>query len=126
MSDNIRISGYGSDIGTPRNQVQQTHTGPYTGESRNGANFWHSYQTDTMGGNSGSPIIWANNGFAIGIHTNAGCNRAGTGSNNGISFEHDPLETALQDLPGLNTVYVDTVQPPGSEDGTIFTHMTRF
>jgi hypothetical protein len=68
-------------------------------------------------------MIWEDNGFAIGIHTNAGCTETG-GSNKGTSFEHDPLEDALQDLPGPNTIYVDNFagwdDVVTTGDGTIF------
>lgn len=119
----IRVTGYGTD-GSPdltRNQTQQTHTGLYTGESSSGANFWHTYQVDTTGGNSGSPIIWEDNGFTIGIHTNAGCiNPVGSSANSGTSFEHNPLENALETFPGPNVVYADLVRFGTTKDGTIF------
>jgi len=38
---------------------------------------------DTMGGNSGSGILRAANGRLVGVHTNGGCNAAGTGANFG-------------------------------------------
>ena len=120
---NVRITGYGADMGTS-NQTEQTHVGIYNGEGQNGNNFWHGYGVDTTGGNSGSPIIWEGSSFIIGIHTTGGCD---TGyENRGTSFEHDPLDNTLQNFPGTNTVYVDTVfQPPGwwpfwVETGSIF------
>ena len=117
----IRVTGYGSDGGTA-NFTNQTHNGPYVGESVSGANFWHRYQVDTTGGNSGSPILWTSNGYTIGIHTNAGCAADGSGANSGTSFEHNPLETAIQSFPGANTRYADAVAPyPSSgENGLIF------
>lgn len=117
----IRITGYGTDSSPSltRNQVQQTDTGPYQGESSSGANFWHRYRVDTTGGSSGSPIIWENNGFTLGIHTNAGCTSTG-GENKGTSFEHNPLENALEDFPGSGAVYVDRVRLGTLENGTIF------
>jgi V8-like Glu-specific endopeptidase len=39
---------------------------------------------DTMGGNSGSGILRATNGRIVGVHTNGGCNTAGTGANFGM------------------------------------------
>ena len=42
------------------------------------------------------------------------------GGNTGTSFEHDPLENALQTALGANVVYVDRVSPAPVEDGTIF------
>ncbi|GAB4325784.1 MAG: hypothetical protein Kow0059_21950 [Candidatus Sumerlaeia bacterium] len=125
VNDTIRITGYGTDS-TPdltRNQVQQTHTGPYVGETVDVTKYYHEYQVDTTGGNSGSPILWSTNGYTIGIHTNAGCGSSGgnpSGANAGTSFEHDPLENALQNFPGTNTRYVDLQRYGSLENGTIF------
>jgi V8-like Glu-specific endopeptidase len=121
-SSTIRITGHGTDS-TPtqtRNQIQQTHSGPWVSENSSGADRWHRYQVDTTGGNSGSPIIWTNNGFTIGIHTNAGCAADGTGANSGTSFEHNALETAVDNFPGNNTVYADLSRFGALENGTIF------
>ena len=117
----VRVTGCGVDSNTPtRNLALQTDTGTYEGETINGANIWQSHRVDTQGANSGSPIIWSANGLTIGIHTNAGCTSTG-GSNSGTSFEHTPLETALENFPGANTVYVDRGHPlPEAENGTIF------
>lgn len=123
-----RITGYGQDNvpgGTTggfnaQNQTEQTDTGAYNGENSSGARRWHRYRADTMGGNSGGPIIWNSNGLTIGIHTNGGCNATG-GSNSGTSFEHNPLENALQGFKGPNTVYVDQgMLTLATADGTIF------
>ncbi len=76
----IRITGYGVDSGTA-NQTEQTSTGPNAGSS--GTTM--RYQTDTEGGNSGSPVIDEATGNSVGIHTNAGCSTAGGGSNSGTS-----------------------------------------
>lgn len=139
--DMIRITGYGLD-NTPAGatggenaatRTNQTATGPYTGETVSGSDIWHNYQVDTTGANSGSPIIWETTGFTIGIHTNAGCeNPIGSSANTGTSFEHAPLQTALQNfLYGTGTVYVDRAFPttmlPASgstRDGTIFQPFT--
>jgi V8-like Glu-specific endopeptidase len=121
-SNTIRITGYGTDS-TPnltRNQIQQTNSGPYQGESSSGQDIWHRYRVDTTVGNSGSPIIWNSQNLTVGIHTNAGCTSTG-GENRGTSFEHNALENALQNFPGNNSVYVDKGMPVlASENGTIF------
>ncbi|MDP6409374.1 MAG: hypothetical protein QGI46_08360 [Planctomycetota bacterium] len=83
-SQQIRITGYGVDSSpSTYNQVQQTHVGPRL--SAGGSEM--EYQTDTQGGNSGSPVIWEETGFAVGIHTHGGCGTTsgnhGTGTNNG-------------------------------------------
>ncbi len=121
VNNTIRVTGYGVDTGTA-NRTEQTSTGPYVSETISGSDISHRYQVDTQGANSGSPIIWESNQFAIGIHTNAGCQPDGTGSNSGTSFEVNALETALAGFPGSNSKYVDAVQPPTSpaEDGSVF------
>lgn len=117
----IRITGYGADSEATRNKVEQTDTGPYKGESTSGSNIWHKHRADTRGANSGSPIIWnAYGNVVIGIHTNAGCTSSG-GTNSGTSFEHNALETALDDFPVTSTVYVDRGMPAlATETGTVF------
>lgn len=74
----ITITGYGVDTGSD-NQTQQTHTGPTASVS----STLVRYQTDTEGGNSGSPIIDAATGNAVGVHAYGGCRTSGTGSNYG-------------------------------------------
>jgi hypothetical protein len=123
----IRITGFGLDntpSGSTGNEnaqsyTEQTHTGPYQGESSSGGDIWHGYRVDTTGGNSGSPIIWEAQNLAIGIHTNGGCTASG-GENSGTSFEHDALENALADFAGGNTVYIDSGMPAWiPDDGSV-------
>jgi V8-like Glu-specific endopeptidase len=126
----IRITGHGSrdgSAGTPIpqewNSIGKTHTGNYV--SKSGTTL--RYAVDTTGGNSGSPIILESNGFAIGIHTNAGCTSTG-GSNQGTSYENaglqaflsNPLGTSIPFTtpPGLSTTFVSNNW--GSAGGTIF------
>lgn len=124
----IRITGYGTDSTPPgssggrnaQNQTNQTSTGPYVDEVVSADGIRHRYQTDTTGGNSGSPIIWNSNGLTIGIHTNAGCASNGSGANSGTSFEHNPLEGGLDNFPGSTTVYVDDGHVSNLENGTIY------
>lgn len=95
----IRITGYGTvsaPVSPTWNQVQKTHTGPYfqlTGTTVR-------YQTDTTGGNSGSPVFDMSTGLCIGIHTNAGCNSTG-GSNQGTAVHNAGLQTALANPHGV-------------------------
>ncbi|EAY23941.1 trypsin-like peptidase domain-containing protein [Microscilla marina] len=75
----ITITGFGVDNGSD-NQTQQTHTGPLVSAS----STLVRYQTETRGGNSGSPIIDAATGKAVGVHGYGGCTTSGTGSNFGV------------------------------------------
>ena len=54
---------------------------------------------DTLGGNSGSGILRASDGRVVGVHTNGGCNAAGTGSNRG--FPIAAIIAASPTLQGL-------------------------
>ena len=93
---NIRITGYGVDSDTPTfSQVQQTHVGPLSTISATSL----CYATDTTGGNSGSPIIHANTGRAIGIHTHSGCTSTG-GCNNGTRIDRADLQAAIASARG--------------------------
>ncbi len=94
----IRITGYGvvgSPVSPTWNQVQKTHLGPYFSKS----GTWIQYQTDTTGGNSGSPVINEATGEAIGIHTHGGC--SGSAGNTGTAFEHTALQNALANPKGV-------------------------
>ncbi len=88
----IRITGYGTDSGVA-NQTLQTHVGPAVAPT--GTQL--RYATDTTGGNSGSPVIDATTGFAVGIHTHGGCTTTG-GSNSGTSASHAAFQTAFTAL----------------------------
>lgn len=100
VAGDITIVGYGTTDGilAPNewNQVQKTHTGPFTGHA--GTSL--QYATDTTGGNSGSPIFHDQSNAAIGIHTHAGCSSGG-GENNGTGSEHPDLQLALANPQGV-------------------------
>jgi V8-like Glu-specific endopeptidase len=88
----IRVTGYGTvSLPVPGawNQAQKTHVGPYW--NKTGTHL--QYQTDTTGGNSGSPVIDDSTGMAIGIHTHGGCGT--TSGNSGTAIEHSGLQAAL-------------------------------
>ncbi len=94
----IRITGYGTTgSGVPRtwNQAQKTHTGPFV--LFDGTLI--KYETDTTGGNSGSPVIDETTGFAIGIHTHGGCNTSG--GNHGTGSNHPVLRNAIANPRGV-------------------------
>lgn len=96
---NIRITGNGSTGGSvppEYNLAQKTHVGPYfqfTGTTVR-------YQTDTSGGNSGSPIILDGTGNAIGIHTHGGCTSSG-GSNIGTGANLPAFKNAIANPRGV-------------------------
>ncbi len=98
----ITITGFGTDTGID-NQTQQIHTGPLSSAN----NTFVRYRTDTTGGNSGSPIIDAATGNAVGVHAYGGCSGSG-GSNSG---ERATIP-AFWDAMGLGT----PPPPPPSED----------
>jgi V8-like Glu-specific endopeptidase len=81
----IRITGYGADS-TPLtdNHVQQTHVG--TLEQSTG--YCIGYRVDTMGGNSGSPVIDTANDRVFGIHTLGGCDASAASTNRGTWMEN--------------------------------------
>jgi V8-like Glu-specific endopeptidase len=96
VGNTIRITGYGVDSSpSSHNQVQQTSTGPFF------ASFGTTlqYQTDTEGGNSGSPVIWENANKAIGIHTHGGC--GSSSGNAGTSSQHPGLQSFLANPKGV-------------------------
>jgi V8-like Glu-specific endopeptidase len=97
----IRITGFGVDAGTA-NQTQQTHAGPNAGSS--GTTM--RYQTDTEGGNSGSPVIDEATGNALGIHTHGGCTSTG-GNNSGTSAFLSAFWSAYQSVPCNNIAQGD-------------------
>ena len=95
----ITITGYGtvaSPVTPTWNQVQKTHTGPYAEQSGTAI----AYQTDTSGGNSGSPVLNEDSGEAIGIHTNGGCDSGG-GQNWGCGIHNSGLQYALANPQGV-------------------------
>ncbi|MEP0846250.1 MAG: trypsin-like serine protease [Phycisphaerae bacterium] len=95
----IRITGYGTTsppVPNQWNQVQKTHLGPYFSF----AGTTVTYQTDTTGGNSGSPVVDESTGLAIGIHTHGGCSTGG-GANVGTGINHAGLQAALAAPQGV-------------------------
>jgi hypothetical protein len=95
-NDNIRITGYGVDSSPSSwNQVQQTNAGPWV-QSRAS----HRYQADTMGGNSGSPVIHEPTGNVVGVHTHGGCSFSG-GSNSGTNVTNSGWQNALNNPMGV-------------------------
>jgi V8-like Glu-specific endopeptidase len=58
---------------------------------------------DTLGGNSGSGILRASDGRVVGVHTNGGCNTAGTGQNRGF-----PIGVIIAASPTLQALTAAT------------------
>jgi Secretion system C-terminal sorting domain len=108
--DSIRITGYGVDTGVD-NQTQQTHVGPNAGSS--GTTM--RYVTDTEGGNSGSPVIDALTGSAVGVHTHGGCNSSG-GNNNGTSTFNSAFWIAIDQ--GMGDCPVEGASNPNPANAT--------
>jgi V8-like Glu-specific endopeptidase len=84
-------------IGHPAGWPKRIEAGPCTSLS---GNFILYNDIDTLGGNSGSGILRANDGRIVGVHTNGGCNAAGTGSNLGVRITSViAASPTLQSLP---------------------------
>lgn len=102
QGQDIRITGYGttsSPIPPEWYCVQKTHAGPYY--SFDGTTV--RYQTDTTGGNSGSPVINEDTGEAIGVHTHGGC-EVGGGANHGTGSNHPGWKNAIANPKGVCAV----------------------
>ncbi len=99
----VRVTGYGlrdgsyPDIPREWSTAQKTHTGPLTGRTATALR----YRPDTVGGNSGSPVILESTGEAIGIHTHGGCGVSG-GNNNGTRVDHATLLGYLANPQGTS------------------------
>ena len=95
----IRITGCGTTeppVPNEWNKVQKTHVGPFVTSN----NTTVEYETDTTGGNSGSPVILEETGEAIGIHTHGGCTEV-SGQNSGTGANHPGLQYALEHPQGV-------------------------
>ncbi|MCX6151184.1 MAG: trypsin-like peptidase domain-containing protein, partial [Ignavibacteriales bacterium] len=102
---NIRITGYGTDDGSS-NYIQQTSVGSFS--SYNVTNNALYYNTDTQGGNSGSPIIDEATGYAVGVHTQGYCPSF---PNGGTSLSNSTFYNAL----GLVDITIDQYTASGSQ-----------
>ncbi len=94
----IRITGYGttsSPISPTWNQAQKTHAAGTLNGNGNGL----QYNTDTTGGNSGSPVLNDTTAEVIGVHTHAGCNATG-GNNQGTNRAVTGFNNALNNPKG--------------------------
>lgn len=92
-SQEIQVRGFGTvepPVTGQWNRIQKEASGPY--ESRIG--FRITYVVDTSAGNSGSPVLDAATGHAIGIHGQGGCG-VGSGANIGTAVQNENLQYAL-------------------------------
>ena len=95
----IRITGHGTTsapVSDTWNGVQKTHVGPFVVSE----DTVIAYQTDTTGGNSGSAVFDESSGFAIGIHTNGGCDGS-SNQNHGCAIQNAGLQNALANPQGV-------------------------
>ena len=74
-------------IGHPAGHPKRIEAGPCTSISSTTVRY---NDIDTLGGNSGSGILQASTGRVVGVHTNGGCNSAGTGTNSGRGDRRHP------------------------------------
>jgi V8-like Glu-specific endopeptidase len=103
-------------IGHPAGQPKRIEAGPCTSVSAGSVRY---NDIDTLGGNSGSGILQASTGRVVGVHTNGGCNSAGTGTNSGTAIASiRAVSPTLQALPaGSHTALAaDLVATPLAQD----------
>jgi len=87
-------------IGHPAGRPKRIEAGPATALSGGQLSY---NDIDTLGGNSGSGILGPA-GTVVGVHTNGGCNSAGTGSNFGV-----PIATIRAVSPTLQSLGTNTL-----------------
>eukprot|EP00984_Skeletonema_dohrnii_P018057 scaffold8343_cov94-Skeletonema_dohrnii-CCMP3373.AAC.5 len=92
--NNIRITGYGTAATESRSQ--KTHVGALTTIE----STYIRYVPDTTGGNSGSPVVHEEEGYAIGVQTHGGCSATG-GSNQGTRIDRPEFAAHVEYLLGL-------------------------
>lgn len=111
----IRITGYGTGNGTSGsptwNQIQKTHLGARQSTATATA---LRYDTDTTGGNSGSPVLLESTGQMIGVHTHGGCS-ATAGGNSGTDAARADFAAARAQVLLLHTI--GSITPVGTGCG---------
>lgn len=91
----------------------QTSTGAKTDDTTNAL----YYAVDTEPANSGSPVIYESNGFAVAVHTNGGCTSSG-GENKGTRLTQGVVDEYLNIFLGDNTRFLDPVSISAFQFGT--------
>ena len=108
-------------IGHPAGQPKRIEAGPCT--TLNGNEIRYN-DIDTLGGNSGSGILHDTSGQVVGVHTNGGCNAAGTGSNFGMRITAiRNASPAIQGLATATTILADVSTTPAADIGGVFTRI---
>lgn len=117
-------------IGHPAGVPKRIEAGPLTALDGNRLRY---NDIDTLGGNSGSPVVQSPSGLIVGVHTNGGCQSPG-GSNSGMRIsrmlEESPILQSLA-LPALQGRF--TIQQKSnnrfmdahSDSGNDFSAVTR-
>jgi V8-like Glu-specific endopeptidase len=79
------------------------------------------YEVDTMGGDSGGPVISENNGFTVGIHNAGGCQSAVDGyENHGTWFGYAELQDAIRSFLPPGIYWVEGVSTHFVQTGDLF------
>jgi V8-like Glu-specific endopeptidase len=94
-------------IGHPAGLRKRIEAGPCSSFSGNQIRY---NDIDTLGGNSGSGILQSPTGDLVGVHTNGGCNAAGTGSNFGMRISVvRAASPTLQNLGAATGILADVI-----------------
>jgi V8-like Glu-specific endopeptidase len=94
--DDVALNDMICIIGHPAGLPKRIEAGPAT--ALNGDAIRYN-DIDTLGGNSGSGVLHANSDSVVGVHTNGGCNAAGTGSNSGVR-----ITSILRESPTVRNI----------------------
>ena len=91
--ERVVVTGYGTDLHRRHNMTQQSDGGTITDLNFLSSLIYHN--ADTMGGNSGSPIILKRNDQIVGVHTWGQCHSKG-GRNVGTLVNNRKFEKAIK------------------------------
>lgn len=124
--DTVRITGCGVDDDpngcdggfNSDSHRRQTDTGQYNEEGSDSTGTWITYDLYGRNGLSGAPVFDLATDLAIGMHTTS--TEGGPCPSKGTSFNHNPLEFAINTFPHPQTVYVDQGHPISLQTGKIF------
>ncbi len=95
--DLIRITGYGADKDTPEIAFsQQSHISQVLKAGTWFRKALLEHEVDTLGGNSGSPIIDMNSNKIIGVHTHGGCDSSIKANQGTLISKHEIFKGVIQ------------------------------